>query len=282
MSNPLKAIGKVFKKVGKVVKKVALPALAIGAAVLTGGAALGVLPGIGSIGSSLGLSAGLTSVLSTAGQSALLGAGTSLITGGNPLKGATRGFVAGAALGGLDRFAGGSGQPLGNWGTGAKQTAADVAGQSGGLGSVLSEGPITSTPGTNAISSSVGATTAVPSTVAPIASSPVINAVTPASVAQTTQTAGGGLGGFLSRQPYLLPSLIQGVGGGLSAAAQAKEDRRTRQEGRDYIAGNYEGSGNFYPSGVDTYSTPSQGAFKRDWKWSIDPKTGQPFKEYVA
>ena len=41
MSGVFKAVGKVFKGVVKVIKKVALPALAIGAIVLTGGAAIG-------------------------------------------------------------------------------------------------------------------------------------------------------------------------------------------------------------------------------------------------
>ena len=73
MSNPFKAIGKVFKKVVKVVKKIALPAIMIGAAVLTGGAALGLLPSVGSMlgAGGLGLSAGLTSVISSAGTGAL-------------------------------------------------------------------------------------------------------------------------------------------------------------------------------------------------------------------
>ena len=51
MSKLLKSIGKVFKKIVKVVKKFALPILAIGAIVLTGGAALGLaLPSLGSVG----------------------------------------------------------------------------------------------------------------------------------------------------------------------------------------------------------------------------------------
>lgn len=280
MSNPLKAIGKVFKKVGKVIKKVALPALAIGAAVLTGGAALGVLPSIGSLGSSLGLSAGLTSVLSTAGQSALFGAGTSLLTGGNPLKGATTGFAAGAALGGLDKVMGGTGAPFGGGAKAVQQTSPSLGLDSLTNGRLASGGAITPASTASATGGLGGFTSSAP--VAPVASTSVLNASAPASIAQTTQTAAGGLGGFLSRQPYLLPSLIQGVGGGLSSAAQAKENRNIRQEARDYIAGNYEGSGNFYPSGVNTYSQPTQAAFKRDWKWAIDEKTGQPYKEYMA
>ncbi len=66
MSGVLKKIGKVFKKVVKVVKKIALPVLAIAAVGLTGGAALGFLPGLSTTLGSLGLSPALTGILSTA------------------------------------------------------------------------------------------------------------------------------------------------------------------------------------------------------------------------
>jgi hypothetical protein len=56
MSGLFKSIGKIFKKVVPVLKKIALPALAIAAVVVTGGAALGLLPGIAGLG---GLAASL-------------------------------------------------------------------------------------------------------------------------------------------------------------------------------------------------------------------------------
>lgn len=119
MSGGLKSIGKVFKKVVKVVKKIALPALAIGAVALTGGAALGVLPGLGS----LGLSPALTGILSTAGKGALTGALGAAVTGKNILKGATGGALVGGALGGVGALTGG----IGNVGTAAAGGASAAA-----------------------------------------------------------------------------------------------------------------------------------------------------------
>lgn len=105
MSGVFKAIGKVFKSVVNVVKKIALPALMIGAVVLTGGAALGLLPAVGTMIGGLGLSAGLTTVLTGAITYGALGAGigglTAAISGKNILKGATTGFIGGAIGGGL-------------------------------------------------------------------------------------------------------------------------------------------------------------------------------------
>ncbi len=110
MSGVFRAIGKVFKGIVKVVKKVALPALMIGAVVLTGGAALGALPALGTILGSIGISGGLAAALGGAISAGAIGAGvgglTAAVTGGNILKGATRGFVGGAITGGLMGAAG--------------------------------------------------------------------------------------------------------------------------------------------------------------------------------
>jgi hypothetical protein len=92
MSGLFKSIGKIFKKVVKVLKKVALPALAIAAVVVTGGAALGLLPaiaGLGGLAASLGASPLIAGVLSAAGTGATLGAITGFVTTGK-LSGAVR------------------------------------------------------------------------------------------------------------------------------------------------------------------------------------------------
>jgi hypothetical protein len=81
MSGILKGLGKVFKKVFKVVKKVLPYALAIGAIVLTGGAALGVLPAVGTVIGGLGLSAGVTAALTSAVTMAGWGGLAGLVTG---------------------------------------------------------------------------------------------------------------------------------------------------------------------------------------------------------
>ena len=130
MSGIFKAIGKIFKKVIKIVKKVLPYALMIGAVVLTGGAALGILPAVGTVLGGLGLSAGVTSILTGAVISGAVGAGlgaiTSAVTGNSILKGATAGFIGGAisggvlgaisptAVAGLNSFIGGKGLAAGS------------------------------------------------------------------------------------------------------------------------------------------------------------------------
>ena len=111
MSGVLKGVGKVFKKVVKVVKKYALPILAVAAVVLTAGAALGViapLAGSGGLLASVGVKGLLATVLTKAATAATIGAIGSAVTGGNVIKGATRGFVAGAVLGGVGAALGGT------------------------------------------------------------------------------------------------------------------------------------------------------------------------------
>jgi hypothetical protein len=109
MSNPLKGIGKVFKKVLKVAKIVVPIALAAAAVVFTGGAALGVLPtfagAIGGVVGGLGLSAGaatmLTGAIAGAGFGAALGGAAGLAGGKNVLKAMQSGALVGGITGGL-------------------------------------------------------------------------------------------------------------------------------------------------------------------------------------
>lgn len=200
MSGLLKGVKKIFKKVGKVLKKIALPALAIGAVVLTGGAALGVLPSIGALGSSLGLSAGLTGVLSSAASAATMGAVTSAVTGGNIIKGATTGLVVGGALG----AAGGLGQKVASAGTTA----------SGGGGSMTGF----MSPAEKFVSGAGGG------------GAGTVAAAAPAAVAAN---GGGGLGSgilsFLNNNPVVGGSLVQGIGSGMIASGQAKAQRKAEE-----------------------------------------------------
>jgi hypothetical protein len=75
-------VGKVFKKVFAVAKKVLPIALAVGAVVLTGGAAIGALPAVGTVIGGLGLSAGVTTALTSAVTMAGWGGLAGLVTGG--------------------------------------------------------------------------------------------------------------------------------------------------------------------------------------------------------
>ncbi|MBF5091905.1 hypothetical protein F1640_18290 [Novosphingobium sp. NBM11] len=286
MSNPFKAIGKAFKAVVKVIKKVALPVLAIGAVVLTGGAALGVLPSVGALGSSLGLSAGLTSVLSTAATSATIGAVGSALTGGNILKVATTGFVAGAALGGFNAAIGGAAKA----GTAAADAASSGASGAGNAASTFAE-RVASAPGLDVISNgslsggglasrglgtALGGSSAASGLAAATGAGGGVLAPVVASAAPVS--SGSGILGFINSNPVVSGMALQGLGQGMLAREQSKEAQRNR----DAIAANYADT-----SGLPTYSSPSGGlggpnasevfnaAIYAGKKVSYDPSTGR-------
>jgi len=250
MSNPFKAIGKVFKKVVKVVKKVALPVLAIGAVALTGGAALGLLPSIGSIAGSLGLSSTLTGILSSAAQAATFGAVGSALTGGNILKGATMGFVTGGLMGGLGGALGGTANQAAQAATGATDAAGSVANAAGSAGASgasaalppVAEGasfdqafsPLASQGGSGGLgtASNAAATAAMPTMAG--GNVPTVAGNT----AQAVQAAnGGGLMGFLNRNPTMSGMILQGLGSGLMASEQAKQAAKERKAIEDSYNG---------------------------------------------
>lgn len=215
MSGIFRAIGKVFKSVVKVVKKFALPALAIGAVIMTGGAAIGALPSLGSLlgAGGLGLSAGLTSAITTAATSATIGAGMSLITGGDPLKGATMGLITGGALGGIGALTGIGGAASGA-ATGA-QTAAET------MVTLPSTGASIGLPAVGGAATGIGGATA---------------AAAPAIAGATSAGSGGVLGGivnFLGKNPVITGNLINGIGAGLSNSAALSAQRDRDQQIRD-------------------------------------------------
>lgn len=246
MSGIFKAIGKAFKAVVKTIKKVALPALAIGAVVLTGGAALGILPSVGALAGSLGLSSTLTSVLVAGAKAATFGAIGSALTGGNIIKGATTGFMVGGALGAAGALGGlgkgvqtataaaGSGAPASTAATAAQgATAASGALPPVAAGSTFSEAfaPIASSGG------------GLGTVAAPVAASaaPVASIAAP-TVAAVPASAGGGVMGFLNQNPMIAAMGIQGLGAGISAKAQA--DAQKDEQNR--IAANYGDTSGLY------------------------------------
>lgn len=258
MSGLIKSIGKAFKKIAKVVKKVALPALAIGAVILTGGAAIGALPALSASIGSLGLSSGLSAALVTAAKGATMGFITSAATGGNPIKGATTGFVTGGLLGAANAALKPATAALGAASSGAS-TAAGAATDAA-----------VSLPGT-------GATISLPNVAAQGASQVASAAVPAATTAATTATTagGGGLLSFLNQNPILAGQVLQGVGGGLMAKAQAGEERKLLKQ----IGANYDGFAGVggstgdpsLPQGSQLYSPMSYGI----GKVQFDPKTGR-------
>lgn len=245
MSGVIKGIGKVFKAVVKVVKKVAIPALVIGAAVFTGGAALGLLPALGT---TLGLGAGLTSILSAAGTGALVGGGTALLTGGNVLKGMTTGFAVGGVTGGIGMALGGAGAAAASGGTATltgSSTLANAAATGGnfmnglgaGLGSAVAPAASTVLPAIAPTLASAGGAAAAGGIGA--AASGAAGLV-PAGVATA---APGGIGGFIAKNPTIVGSVLKGIGGGIAANEQSAEARKAIERRQAQIEANYAGVG---------------------------------------
>lgn len=251
MSGILKAIGKAFKSVVRVVKKIALPVLAIGAVILTGGAALGILPSVGSLAGTLGLSPALTGILTTAARGATMGAIGSAVTGGNIVKGATTGFAVGGALGAAGQAlnpAVRTASQVGNITGEAGHTAAQGIGSglANGGGQTLEQSFDATFGGTGG-----GAAAAAGATNAGLASLP---ASVPVAAGTTSSS---GLFGFLNNNPMVAAGLIQGIGAGISANATAKEARRQDEQTRANYAG-YTGIGNL-PTGMDV--NPALGTY---------------------
>lgn len=215
MSGLFKGIGKIFSKVVSVIKKIALPALAIAAVVVTGGAALGLIPaitGLGGLAVSLGASAGVASILSAAATGATIGMIGGLVTSGSisgAIKGASMGFLAGGIAGGIGLAAGGlggAGSGAATAGTSAATTGTDVV-ASGiydgveGISGLVGTGGAAADVAAGGIGGAVGEAATAAGTVAQ---------------AGTSATSGGGILGFLSKNPLIASGLMKGIGGALS------------------------------------------------------------------
>jgi hypothetical protein len=275
MSNPLKGIGKVFKKVVKVVKKIALPALAIGAVVLTGGAALGLLPALGGAGgllASVGIKGALAGILTSAAKAATFGALGAIVMGKNPIKGATMGFITGGVLGGLGAAFGGAGGAGAAAGTAGN--AAGTAGAAGGAGAA-SQGALTAAA--NAAGLPSGAISTIPG-VASAGTTGLGLAATAPVVASAAPVASSGIlgqaGNFLSQNQVLAGSLVQGLGSGLAAKQDAKERRRESDAVRASYAGIDQGL-YFMPQGTDGMGPLIESQTAQGGKVRYDRRTGQ-------
>lgn len=271
MSGVLKSIGKVFLspisvviggKVGKVIRKVALGAIMAGAVVLTGGAAIGALPALGSASmlGGLGLSAGLTSALAGAVSTGAVGAVVGGLTGG--FKGATKGFLMGAATGGI---MGGLGMMGPNGLLGGGKAAAGSLVQKSGSTALTGLAKTSASPGfwsdvSGALGS--GAVETVKSAV------PLVQAAAGSGLPPVA-----GLGGGLAQNPALVSQLLGGVASAF-APNEYKQKYTAEQEaaqrmaifsfgGGDpdgkkkkygYIPGVYSGQAN--PFGTPYYGAP--------------------------
>lgn len=272
MSGLLKTLKKVFispisavigGKAGKIIRKVAIGALMVGAVVMTGGAALGVLPSMGAMVGSLGLSAGLTTALTGAISTGAVGAVGGFLQGG--FKGATKGFLMGAATGGV---MGGLGMlgPNGLIG-GGKALAGGIAPGGSGLSSV---GPSfanatlaapTTAPalGLAAPGMASGGIGAGLSSVGPSfagAAAPVASAAAPlASAMPNVAASGGGIGGFLGNNPMTTMMLGNALTGAFTPSASSEAAKAEAKQGATLFSGAYTNNNGFGTPG--SYSVPS-------------------------
>lgn len=251
MSGILKGIGKVFKKVVKVVKKIALPALAIGAVVLTGGAALGLLPAVGKVIGGLGLGATVTSVLTGAVTAAGYGAVIGGVTGGKDgfMKGAGIGAISGGLLGAV-----------------APGLLAKIPGAMPGGGAAAAA------PGSLAMDAGTAAIAGVPA-----AAAPAVATAAPAAIAvgTTAPVASGSIVKGLLASP-ILGQVVGGIGQGMAAKAQAEE----KDIDRAAIAANYNIAGGPLGGLLSPYQTPSTGttagdSFGQMGQWVYDEQLGR-------
>lgn len=299
MSNPLKAVGKAFRKVVRVVKKVALPALAIGAVVLTGGAALGALPSVGTVLGSIGIKGTLATILTSAATSAAVGAAGAALTGGNIIKGATQGFLLGGAVGGISALAAPAATAAGGAASGAQAagTAGTAATGGAGLGTAAAGKAAALVPGEAAVkaawgvgetAASTAASAAAPAAAAaaPAASvaAPAMSAAAPAATTAAVSSGGGMLGGlgraFGSLDPMVQGQLISGIGRGISA----NEDFKDRQREREAIESNYADTSGYFraPAGGQPQGLGLQTGAQRysptiygQSRLTYDPSTGR-------
>lgn len=267
---------KVFKKVTKVLVKVAPIALLAGAAIFTGGAALGLAPFAGGWGaaaagfaSNLGLTGALGSVVTgavtQAGYGALAGGLISGVTGGDPLKGAQMGALTGAVTGGVTGGLGFATDPLGGAAAQAAPGATPATSPTGfasftapnGVGPVTGPAAADLTLSTGA---AVGPTT---STVAPAASTP------------------SGFGSFVDKE--VVGRTLAGLGQGYLEGQTAKDERDLQIQLRDDRQASYDvdpsvyqaapGAGAPRPTPREAYG--SRRATNLTARYAFNPTTGK-------
>ncbi len=262
MCNPIRAIKKVFKKVVKNLKIIVPVALAAAAIYFTAGSALGGGAGISGLVGQLGLGSTLSSVLtgavSQAGIGAALGAGTSLLTGGDVGKGALLGGAAGAVTGGIT----GAVNAPSSGATGVRPTVPSGATAPGPpINLVPSQGPV---------------------------------GVPPAAPAASSGGLLSGVGKFITDNQTLIGGALQGLGSGIGSAAEAdatvdaarllvEQDEAERER----IAANFDVSGGGglltgatldttpRPTPVQQFAPTTVLAKARGARWQYNPATGR-------
>lgn len=277
MSNPFKAVGKVFKKVvHSTVGKIIIGALMVGAVVLTAGAALGALPAIGSVLGSVGISGTMASILGGAISMGAVGAVTGGImgaaTGKGFFSGAEGGFLMGAATGGVLGGIGviGPNGIFGSMGQGAATTAATNGG--------ISISPTATTQATSAMANSgLGTAASAAQVGAAVPTAVTTSATTAASAAGAAQAAGHGLLGSAGIGPILQAggSIISGFASGKAAEAQTAAELQMQRTKFDQAAYNY-GYKNIYGDKNSDVPTSQEQVYAMSPVSFLSPSSGNP------
>lgn len=303
MSNPLKSIGKIFKKVVKVVMKVAPFALAAAAVIFTGGAALG-LPfaaggfsaAMGSVVSAIGISGPIAGILGGALTGAGMGAAVGGILGGK--KGLKAGFLTGAVTGGfMGALNPGMTGVMKNPTTGAWTTkGAWAASQAGNTAAASSTGAVSGGGGLAPSPIAPGAAPVTPLTAGGGSGFQPLTSLAPSNAGSSlggynfsqyvgngggatgvgsgaAAGGGGGIGGFFGQNPGLAGQLLQTVGGVLGGGGEGDAERKLmkqkyeeeRKMAEFAYGGVYAGRDN--PFGVQPYAPPPPG------RWRYNPAT---------
>tara|TARA_B100002003_G_scaffold213404_2_gene211059 strand:+ start:1 stop:876 length:876 start_codon:yes stop_codon:yes gene_type:complete len=242
------SIGKFFKRVtSSTVGKIIGGALLVGAAVFTGGAALGLAPlaggwagAAGSLAGSLGLTgtigSAITGALTHAGYGTLIGGGLSAITGGDVLEGAATGALGGAVTGGITGGLSGTTGGLGSGLTETAETAASHAASS--VGTSGSTVPVSDIASHAAASAGEGGLSAG------------LSSKIPESIMYGTEGAAlttgstGGLGSRLAEaatSPEVLGRVIGGLGQGAMGYFGDQAEADMLREDQQRLTASYDG-----------------------------------------
>ena len=270
MSGLVKGAKKVFKKVTKVVKRVLPIVLAAAAIYFTAGAAMGFAPAAGGwAGAAASMTSGLTGTLGSvvtgavtqAGQAAAIGGLMSEATGGKFADGARQGAVAGAVLGGVSGFASGPAVP-------AMVEGSAVTDGAGGHFANMSPAPVA--PGTMQAAAQGNATGL-------FSNAPNVQPGVQ-GFGQSVKGLMQGVGEFAKENPAITGGIIQGLGTGFSAQAQADEERKAEERKRKQIEHNYSGQ-DF--SGYRQFASPQAKPQERssarflDYEYAYNPETAR-------
>lgn len=246
MSGVVKGVGKVFRKVLKVAKVVVPIALAVGAVVFTGGAALGLtLPTWGAAVTSVFGTSALGAIASgavvSAGYGAVIGGATAALTGKSVMKGMQMGAATGAVTGGIlggatyvpgqDAAAQAAAiDPIGNALAGGGEQAATAA-TAGGEQTVGSGAGTITSPPLDAPAGSASTGTSLSTPVAHATKGMVASTAQQAAPAAATSSAGFWTG---AAGP-IAGGVLTAVGGAMTAAAAGdQQENYDRNYGINY------------------------------------------------